>query len=202
MKLIALLLILLSSCSQLKYGVDISAQKMSYEESSPSQTLLISNNAVRIPSVTLTSKGFGGRIGITEESKYLLTKISYYKSEHSNDNYWINNNKLNMTLEESGLEGLIAWKLYCFRVFGSVTKGTQDFSVESSDSKVSGQVNYVGFGYGLGLELPMSENTFFYVSMHKKTIYDEYDIVTKRSHGLLSVGLRFNLFTIEGSNPF
>lgn len=182
-----------SSCA-VRYGAVVGAQNISYNESA---TIVLSS--VEIEDYNSSSTGF--HLGISEESKYFLTKIYYFQNSYPDKIITIDGTKYGTSLEESGIRGTVAWKLWFLQPYFSVTRYNSDYTVGRESSSES----YSALGFGADIEYDFSPR----VSMYLGYGQDSYDTsstsgagttVGSIGHSTVSFGLRYNFSDSIGSS--
>lgn len=187
---VLLLPFFLSSCAAVKYGVVVGTQKSSYTESG-SASSIISNNQVAFNSYENESSGF--HIGISEESKWILTKLYYFSNTYDDLVHTFEGTDFNTELSESGAKGTLAFKLGWVQPHFSVTSYNSIYTVDDEEYKKS----YSTVGVGIDLEIPISQKGYLYFGVNSDTYKEQSFEGLARLEQLLHhetvyAGLRFN----------
>jgi len=179
---ILLFLILLSSCA-VKYGVNLEVQQTTYNSSTyvvtpiPYSTDTVSNGEL---------KGSSFAIGITEETKHLITRINYVTGKVSGDY-----DNVETQLSESGVLASLGLKIFGLQprlTFGSL-------NYKSSDETIDKDLNLSGFGVAYEIDLGKAEDHHIYIA------FDQLDNsgIDGGDVSKLSLGYRFDFAKFRGS---
>lgn len=196
--ILILLSSLVSSCAAVKYGVVVGAQKSAYTESG-SASSIVSGEKVAFDSYENNSSGF--HIGISEESKWILTKIYYFNNSYKDSVHEFEGVDYNTSLNESGFKGTLGIKLWYFQPHFSVTSYNSTYKVDEQEYEES----YTTVGAGIDIEFPISEAGYLYLGVNSDTYNEQsYEGLASISqllhHETVYAGVRFNFFSIGGSS--
>ena len=199
MKIILILLCAsLVSCSTTRYGVDVSGGTAELVRSAEFVTLGGPNTKFK----DVKLKGYGYKIGLSEETKYIIAKIQYSKESFKNfrDSYTIDAGDVEVEYKDttqSGIEFSFGVKIKMLQV--RLILGGKDLKFTTFGTKQTRELSYSGFG--VGLETALSENGLLYIDYQSISgepieyailgIRDEY----KQTNILL--GYRYNFATIN-----
>lgn len=189
-------LLFFTSCAAVKYGAVVGAQKSTYTESG-SASSLISSDQVTFSNYENSSSGF--HIGISEESKWVLTKIYYFNNTYEDLVYNFEGTNYNTALKETGFKGTLAIKLGFFQPHLSVTSYNSLYLIDEDEYDKS----YSTVGAGIDLEIPISKRAYAYIGINTDT-YDEIafeglaQINQSLHHQTVYAGIRFN-FSADGA---
>lgn len=186
-----LFLALLTSCSA-KYGVSTGVSQQKYSEKATISSI-VSSTSVTLPEYQ--SEGTGLFLGITEESDWFLTKISYFQNKYKDSKYSFSGVTVNGDLSESGIRTSLALKLWIFQPFFSFSSYASKYNIDGDVKKES----YVTAGYGMDIEVPINETAFWFLgyemdSFNNEAIEGSLTIDQTLSHSRIYTGIRFNIF--------
>ncbi|AYF45759.1 MULTISPECIES: hypothetical protein [Halobacteriovorax] len=179
------ILVFLTSCAA-KYGIVAGAQMPKYEEDVTIIDLFGGSDTDLEP---YTTDGTGFHIGISEETDWLLTKISYYQNTYSNESYKLESSTIKTDLKESGVMGTTGFKLWWFQPLF----GFKYVSREYSNPQAPSDTNYILWTLGMDIEVPMSKRFYVYGGYHYSSGSD-LDIThdTEFTVKTMVLGLRYN----------
>jgi len=177
-----LLLILLSSCAAVKYGVNLEIQQTTYNSVDYQVSSTSSLNTERIDNGQLKGKAYS--IGLTEETKYIITRINYITGKVSGD-YNSDSTQLTETGYLSSL-GLKVLGLQPRVVFGTL-------NYKSSDGDIDKQLGVTGYGLAYEIDIGKAQGHHIYFAFDQLNSTDAGDV------SKLSFGYRIDLAKYRGS---
>lgn len=191
---VLLVLVFISSCSN-KYGVMVSGGQTTYTEEGEA-TSSFTGTTLTLPKYS--SKGRTLSAGITEESDWFLTKLSYFQTSYSNVEYVVSLVPFSTDLEESGVSLSLGLKLWIFQPFLLMSSTNGEYEING----VSKKENYSSFGYGLDIEVPITKSAFWFLGysiQETENVSMESGVaLTQRlGHQSLYSGIRFNIFDLS-----
>ncbi|EQC47631.1 hypothetical protein [Bacteriovorax sp. Seq25_V] len=198
MKKIVLLffIIMCSSCS-VKYGLLLGGQKEEYTETLEARTFSFgSPQTINYPQYQNSTNGY--HVGISEESEYLLTKITYFSNSYGDKKYEVAGKSYDTSLKESGVNATIAWKVWWFQPFIGVKKFSSNYVVNGETTKDS----YNTLDLGVDFEVPLKEDLFIYAgyATSKRTNFGFIggaSVTQSIKHDALKFGLRWNFVSLK-----
>lgn len=180
----------LVSCAN-RYGVFVGGQKATYSEENNTVTVAELDGSLYLNDFQLNGNGF--HFGISEESKFFITKIAILNNSYKEDSFVIDNEIYETKLDESGLRLTFGPKIYFFQPYISLGSYVMDMTINSFESEVS----YGSRGYGFDVELSLSKSLYLYLGYsedkfeNSETISGvnlKQDVV----HRTVYAGLRYN----------
>ncbi|EPZ52462.1 putative lipoprotein [Bacteriovorax sp. BAL6_X] len=179
-----LVLIFLTSCAA-KYGIVAGAQMPTYEEKTTIDNLFSPDVSLR----PYKTDGTGFHIGISEETNWLLTKLSFYHNTYDEASYELESSTIKTDLKESGIMATTAIKLWWFQPLF----GFKYVNREYSNSEVLEDDSYLLWTLGMDIEAPVSKRFYIYGGYHYSSgsnvnfLYDtDFKVTT------MVMGLRYN----------
>lgn len=179
---ILLFLILLSSCAAVKYGVNLEVQQTTYNSTSTGTTTSPPFSTTTVDNGELKGNSFA--IGLSEETKYIITRINYVTGSVSGDY-----DEVDTQLSESGYLASLGLKIFGLQPrisFGSL-------NYKSSEEDIDKDLSVTGFGVAYEIDMGKTEDHHIYFA------FDKLDGTAYGDVSKLSIGYRFDFARFNGS---
>lgn len=180
-----LIILNFTSCA-VRYGVVVGVQNASYDESASAVL-----GGANLDNYSNSTTGF--HIGLSEESKHFITKLTYFQNSYPEKAYVAQGQEFDTALNESGFRGTLAWKLWFFQPYISTTAYNREYSIGEDVTSSSSSA----IGFGMDLEYELNSRTLMYCGFGSDNQVGTANVggntyITSIDSSTIYFGLRYN----------